>query len=190
MPADYFDSMYGNDPDPWGFANRWYEKRKYGVTLASMPLERYASAYEPACSIGVLTLALSERCDRLLACDGSLVAVEQARERTAGRDGVQIEHRRLPEEWAVGTYDLVVLSELLYYFGDDDLALVLDHAVSSVAADGTLVAVHWRHVVADYPQTGEHVHRALAAKADAGGLARVVRHSEDDFLLDVYVRVA
>ena len=41
--------------------------------------ERYASAFEPGCSIGVLTAQLAPRCDRLLACDVAAAAVESAR---------------------------------------------------------------------------------------------------------------
>ncbi len=49
----YFDQMYAASADPWGFTSRWYEKRKYALTLAMLPRERYADAFEPGCSIGV-----------------------------------------------------------------------------------------------------------------------------------------
>jgi GlcNAc-PI de-N-acetylase len=50
---------------------------------------------------------------------------------------------------------------------------------------GTLLAVHWRHHVADYPRSGDDVHRVLAARP---GLARLVRHTEPDFLAEIYIR--
>ena len=28
----YFDQMYAESADPWGFTSRWYEKRKYALT--------------------------------------------------------------------------------------------------------------------------------------------------------------
>ena len=65
-----------------------------------------------------------------------------------------------------------MLSEVLYYFGDHDLAQVLDHAVASLEPDGTLLAVHWRHPVAEYPRTGDDVHRVLAAQT---GLAEAAK---------------
>lgn len=37
VPPKYFDRMYAEAPDPWGFADRWYERRKCapaGVLLA------------------------------------------------------------------------------------------------------------------------------------------------------------
>ena len=78
-----------------------------------------------------------------------------------------------------------MFSEILYYFGDDDLDQVIEHAVRALQPGGTLLAVHWRHPVADYPRSGDGVHRALAARP---GLARLVRHQEPDFLAEVYIR--
>ena len=54
LQPDYFDSMYELSPDPWGFESRWYEARKYAISLAVLPAERYGDAFEPGCSIGVL----------------------------------------------------------------------------------------------------------------------------------------
>lgn len=186
LPAAYFDQMYAAAEDPWGFTSRWYEQRKYALTLAALPEPRYASGFEAGCSIGVLSSLLAGRCDRLLSCDVSSDAVKRATERLADLPDVTVEQRRLPEQWPEGSYDLVVLSELLYYFGDRDLDAVLSLATTAVAPGGTLVAAHWRHVVADYPQTGDLVHEALASRAE--GLVRLVRHVEADFLLDVYTR--
>ena len=55
LGAEYFDAMYQDAEDPWGFENRWYEQRKYAISLALLPARRYRSAFEPGCSIGVLT---------------------------------------------------------------------------------------------------------------------------------------
>lgn len=54
LPPDYFDVRYAADPDPWNFAGSPYERDKYAATLAALPRERYASALEVGCSIGVL----------------------------------------------------------------------------------------------------------------------------------------
>ena len=78
-----------------------------------------------------------------------------------------------------------MFSEILYYFGDDDLDQVLSCGVRALQPGGTLLAVHWRHPVADYPRSGDDVHQALAARP---GLARLVSHQEPDFLAEVYIR--
>lgn len=73
----YFDSMYGADADPWGFDSRFYERRKYALTLAALPRERYVRAVEPGCSNGAFTELLAPRCDELIAFDFVEDAVER-----------------------------------------------------------------------------------------------------------------
>ena len=55
LSPSYFDDMYAANRDPWSLASRWYEQRKYAVTLACLTRPRYRRAFEPGCSIGVLT---------------------------------------------------------------------------------------------------------------------------------------
>jgi SAM-dependent methyltransferase len=146
MDPGYFRGLYAASADPWGMADRWYEARKYALSVTLLPRGRYASAFEPGCSIGVLTAQLSPRCDQLLACDTAAAAVELARTRTAGLPGVRVEQRALPGQWPrAQSFDLIVLSELLYYFGDADLDDVLGLSVGALRRDGHLLAVHWRH---------------------------------------------
>jgi SAM-dependent methyltransferase len=96
-----------------------------------------------------------------------------------------VQQRVIPRDWPDGEFDLIVLSELLYYFGGGDLGQVLGRAAAALRPGGTLLAVHWRHPVAEYPRSGDEVHRALAAQA---GLARLAEHREPDFLAEVYLR--
>jgi SAM-dependent methyltransferase len=178
LGVDYFDAMYDAASDPWGFTDRWYERRKYAISLALLPAERYRSALEPACSIGVFTRMLAPRCDRLLSCD-------VAAARVADLPAVRVEGRDITRHWPAGHYDLIVFSELLYYFSDQDLDQVLDNAIDALQPGGTLLAVHWRHPVADYPRSGDDVHRVIAGRP---GLGRLVSHAEPDFLAEVYLR--
>jgi len=185
MPLAYFDEMYATAPDPWGFENRWYETRKYDISVAMLPQQWYDSGFEPGCSIGVLTERLATRCHRLLACDAAPAAVRGATARTDHLPQVQVEQRILPSGWPPGQFDLIVMSELLYYFGDDDLRQVIDLATSALRPGGSLLAVHWQRPVAEYPRTGADVHRRLAGQP---GLARLAEHKEEDFLAEVYIR--
>jgi SAM-dependent methyltransferase len=183
LDLGYFRARYADSADPWRLAERWYEERKYAVSVALLPRQRYNAAFEPGCSIGVLTTRLAPRCENLLACDAVQGAVTAARSRTAGLPRVRVERRTLPGEWPPGSFDLIVFSELLYYFGDADLAQVISLGIGALRPDGHLLAVHWRHPAADHPRTGDDVHLHLAADAR---LARRAHYRDQDFTAEVY----
>jgi SAM-dependent methyltransferase len=185
LDSGYFREVYGASPDPYGLADRWYEKRKYALTVALLPREHYGTAFEPGCSIGVLTEQLAPRCGTLLACDGVADAVASARARTAGRPGVLIAQKVIPRDWPARAFDLIVFSELLYYFDDADFSQVLRRGIGALRPDGHLLAVHWRHAAPDHPRTGDEVHAALAGHPQ---LARLARYSDPDFTAEVYTR--
>jgi SAM-dependent methyltransferase len=182
-PPDYFEQMYAASPDPWDFEHRWYDARKHALTEAALPRARYPSAFEPGCSTGMLTRRLATRCDALLAVDSVAAAVRTTADRLKDQPHVTVEQAQLPGDWPDRTFDLIVLSEIAYYFDDDRL---LTRAVASLAPGGDLVAVHWRREVAEHARTGDDVHAALAAVPE---LARLARHVEDDFVLEVFTRV-
>jgi SAM-dependent methyltransferase len=185
LGPEYFDQMYAASADPWGFRTRWYEQRKYSLTLALLPAARYRDAFEPGCSVGVLTQQLAGRCDRLLSCDAAAAAVTAAAQRTAALANVRVDQRLLPADWPPGSFDLIVFSELLYYFGEGDLEMVLHRAVSALRPGGTLIAVHWRHRVPEYPGSGDDVHKAVNRQP---GLARLASYADPDFLAEAYLR--
>jgi SAM-dependent methyltransferase len=178
LPPEYFDRMYDESDDPWGFGTRWYERRKRALTLAVLPEPRFGTGLEVGCSIGVLTAGLAGRCDRLVAMDPSAKALAAARQRAPG---VEFRQGSVPADWPAGTYDLVVLSEVGYYLDTDDLSDLLDYTAADLAPDGFVLACHWRHPVEDYPQTGDAVHEAMSDR-----WPRQSRIEEADFLLDVY----
>lgn len=182
LGEEFFDDFYAGRSDPWGFESRWYEARKRAVTLASLPRERFRAGLEIGCSTGVLTEALSERCDALLGIDIAAAPLDVARRRLGAR--ARFEHLATPGEWPDGEFDLVVLSEVGYYSGPDDLSTTLDRAAGSLTPDGVLVLCHWRHPVAEYPLGGDEVHAAAGRRAD---LVNLVHHVEEDFVLDVLV---
>jgi SAM-dependent methyltransferase len=183
LDPGYFRDRYAASPDPYGLADRWYEARKYALTAALLPRQRYGTAFEPGCSIGVLTAKLAPRCGSLLACDAIESAVASARTRTANLPGVRVERLTIPRDWPTGEFDLIIFSEILYYFDDADLNQVLCLGTGALRPDGHLLAVHWRHPAPDHPRTGDEAHQALAAHP---GLTRLAGYRDPDFAAEVY----
>lgn len=184
-PASYFDRMYSGTADPWDLAGRWYERRKYALTLAALPRPRYRRAFEPGCSVGVLTRLLAERCDAVVATDRVPAAVAEAAARNRDLPHVDVARLTVPEEWPEGTFDLIVLSELLYYFDATALAEILARAAGSLEPGGTLVTVHWDHPVPEHRLTGTQLAPLLR---DVPGLVAGPEFHDPDFVLSLHHR--
>jgi hypothetical protein len=180
----YFDEMYSDDPDPWGFESSWYEQRKYALTVAALPEPLYHSGFEPGCSVGVLTSLLAPRCDSLLATEIVPTAMDRAVARLSGVDHVTFEQSAIPDVWPSGHFDLVVLSEIAYYFDAETLTQIVGLVAESTVPGATVVATHWRGAT-NYPLTGDAAHRILAMSPH---LESFSHHLERDFVLDVWRR--
>lgn len=183
LPAEYFDAKYGTDPDPWRFATSDYERAKYAATLAALPRARYESALEVGCAIGVLTPALAPRCDRLVAVDVAPVALEQARARCAELSNVWIQAARVPGDWPEGSYDLILLSEVVYYLDGEDVERLGRRVGVSCRASTDIVLVHWTGET-DYPLTGDEAAETFI-RATAPFARPIHRSRTDAYRLDV-----
>ncbi len=186
LRPDYFDAIYGADPDPWRFASSAYERSKYAATLAALPKPRYGSALEVGCSIGVLTSQLAPGCDALLAVDAAEAPLGEARNRCAGYAQVTFEKMFVPDQWPEGTFDLVLLSEVVYYLRADDVMRLAARVAQSTTAGSDILLVHWTGLT-DYPLSGDEAAEIFIAAMDASAtLERSDRHGE--FRLDLLVR--
>ncbi|WP_375465139.1 SAM-dependent methyltransferase [uncultured Methylobacterium sp.] len=182
LPPDYFVGLYGEDSDPWGFATSAYESGKYAATLASLPRARYASALEVGCSAGVLSRSLALRCDALIGLDVVPVALDAARARCADQPWVRFEACAIPDSWPDGRFDLILLSELLYFFSRADLLRIAARVASAIEPGGDVVLVHWLGGT-DYPLSGEDAADAFIA---AAGFARPFHQVRtQDYRIDV-----
>jgi trans-aconitate methyltransferase len=156
-----FEARYQACVDPWNYRSSPYEREKYEITLRSLGRERYSRAFEPACSIGELTALLAARCDFLLASDVSETALKNARQRCSHFPHVQFERQDLRRQSWELTFDLVLLSEVGYYFDSRTLEQVAKTLAAKLPKGGELVAVHWRGHSADHVLHGDEVHRIL-----------------------------
>jgi methylase of polypeptide subunit release factors len=119
---EFFEAKYRENSDPWAFASNDYEQNRYSVILRALGSRRYRRAFEPGCSIGILTARLASICDHIDAIDISPTAVTRARHYCAHLDNVNIHCGSLPKDVPAGTFDLVILSEIGYYFGGQQLS--------------------------------------------------------------------
>lgn len=183
----YFERLYTETADPWGFEKSPYEAAKYAATLSALPQDRYRTAFEIGCANGVLTERLADRCDRVLAIDVAEAALARARQRCADQGGVEIQRMEVPGEWPAGAlFDLVLVSEVGYYLAPPDLARLAARCAASAPPGGHLVLVHWTGAT-DYPISGDDVHE-LFLTDPAWRSVRAGRTA--DYRLDVLERTS
>jgi SAM-dependent methyltransferase len=158
LPASYFEAIYQSDRDPWKFETSEYEAKKYAATIAALPKSRYDSALEIGGSIGVLTEMLAQRCDSILSIDISKLAQDQAIQRCKKLEQVQFKLMNFPHEYPEEKFDLVLVSEVGYYWCREDLQTAQRRIFELLEPNGHLLLVHWLPVSPDYPLTGDEVH--------------------------------
>ena len=184
LEPGYFEGLYAADPDPWNFETSDYERGKYDATLAALGEEPAVRALEVGCSIGVLTERLAGLCDHLLAVDGSAKALDRARQRCAKLDNIEFQRLQVPRDPIPGRHDLIVLSEVAYYWDDGDMSRAADAFRAARVANGRLLLVHWLGET-DYPKTADQAVEGL--KTLLGEAIRVeVAHRNAEYRLDLW----
>jgi len=156
----YWQQFYAT-PDPWRLTESDLEPVKYDLTLALAGEGPFTSALEIGCGEGLFTRRLAPRCSELLAVDIAASAVARARERCSNLPNVVCAPARLPAEYPEGPFDLVVASDVLYYWTPTDLTAAIPTIEASLAPGGHLVALHYSedlHAVSN----GHAVHDTLA----------------------------
>lgn len=188
LTADYFDGIFAADDDPWSLANSPYEASKFARTIAVLDDRRYAAALEIGCAHGVLTHRLAPLCDDLLAIDISAKAIGYARGRCEEFRQIRFERVAFPSESpAIEFCDLVLLSEVVYYWSDTDVIAAGTWLKTHVAAGGRILLVHWIGET-DYPQTGDAaVDKMSAALGDTIRVELAERTSA--YRLDMWTRL-
>ena len=162
IPADYFEALYREKGDPWSFETSPYEAAKYAETIKALPHDICADALEIGCANGVLTQKLGPFCKRLLAIDVSPTALSAAASRCREQSHIRFEKRQLPAEAPDGSFDLIILSEVVYYWDDADLALMAKYILTALISGGYLLLVHWIGET-DYPKSGDDAVGSLRA---------------------------
>jgi predicted TPR repeat methyltransferase len=155
LAPDYFENMFRETADPWDLETSSYEASKYADTIAALAGRAYRQGIEIGCAKGVLTQQLARHCDRLLAIDVSETALTAARERCAHLPSISFSKMTFPLGMPRQTqFDLVVLSEVAYYWDDADLARTALWVINHVSSGGDVLLVHWTGET-DYPQSGD-----------------------------------
>jgi SAM-dependent methyltransferase len=182
----FFENKYQETNDPWNFAGSAYEQDRYAITINALTDHKFSRAFEPGCSIGILTERLAKICDRVEAMDISPTAVRKAQDRCRSYPNVIINQGALPDAMPSGDFDLIMFSEIGYYFDPATLKDIADQLVDRLRIGGIFLAVHWLGTSADHRLTGEQVHEFLR---EIPGLLRKESQRHAGFHLEVWIRI-
>jgi SAM-dependent methyltransferase len=114
----FFEERW-REGDPWEVENSELDQASYESQAALLRDRTYGKALELGCGSGAFTRRLAEIADRTLALDVAPSAIERAR--TAGLDPNAVDFRVANimdlDLRGEGPFDLVVMSETIYYLG-------------------------------------------------------------------------
>ena len=186
--ADFFEAKYKSAPDadPWKFATAAYELERYDAVLKALSGRRYTHAFEPGCSVGVLTERLATIADRVDASDFSPTAVAAASARCAHLPGVSVRCATLDTNQPWADFDLVVICEIGYYFSPETWAEMVESMVLGMHPGSILLASHWLGTSNDHVQSGDAVHDAIVNPL----LQRTLSERHEGFRLERWIRTA
>ena len=188
LPDAYFDRMYADADDPWELSSRWYEQRKYAITMALLPNRRYRHAFEPGCSIGTLTELLTQRCDHVTAdrCGRSGAAappIAGCRQPAAGHQ-VTLARSSLDEPWPAGD---VRPGGAQSRWPTTSTPTRWPPCCAARCPGWRPARPSWQRTgattVADYPLTGDIANEVIAATP---GLTPLGRYRDDDVVIEVF----
>jgi len=156
----YFEDVYARNDDPWSLRTSEYEREKYERTLAALG-RRYERALEIGCSIGVLTRRLAQRAGHVMAIDISERAIDLARVTCRGCGNVTFARCDATSDYPDGRFDLIVLSEVAYYWSEEDFARTRERMADSLSANGDVLLVNFLPEGHNGAWGGDAVHDAF-----------------------------
>jgi len=185
LSAQAFEARYRGRRDPWSFEDSAYELNRYRTIITSLRMAAYGTVYEPGCSIGVLTHQLGGMAKRVIACDFAPTAVEQAKLRCADQPNVEVICADLRTFAPDMELDLIVFSEIGYYFSAEELSRMAGELAARLVPDGEFMAAHGLGDSPDHILHGDRVHEILSRNLSLCPF-RSERHS--GFRLDSWIK--
>jgi predicted TPR repeat methyltransferase len=142
------DRVFSRKEDPYGYRELPYELERLKAMEASLGDRSYEQGLEIGCAEGVFTERMAKRVKRMTGLDVSPVALARARERLAGKPGVEFVEADV-RSWpgpSPGSCDLIVVGDVLYYLDKPMVGAAFEEAFGRIrswlAPGGLLVLAH------------------------------------------------
>ncbi|MCK5930942.1 MAG: bifunctional PIG-L family deacetylase/class I SAM-dependent methyltransferase [Fulvimarina manganoxydans] len=179
-PASHFAELYANDGDPWHARSSAYEIDKRADNCDQLKGLTFEAGLDIGCGEGHLTRALVEKPSvrTMLGIDRNKGIVERARRAHAGIPALRFETYALPTELPEGRFDLVVISELLYFLDELALATLARLLADRMTPGASLLLVNYLGETGT-PLSGRAAHDLLVALFGSTLRSISLRETED-----------
>ena len=151
----FFDTLWRRG-DPWELETTEFEQRRYEQQLRLVADRDYALALEIGCGAGAFTQLLPKLAERIVALDVAPSAITRAREKTMSSAAIDFRVANVMEYDPVreGPWDLVILSETIYYLGwlysFFDVAWLASQLFAATRLGGRLLLANTEGCMDDY----------------------------------------
>lgn len=139
-----YAQIFTDRTDPFGYELKPFESEKFQAALEFLARvhndARFERAWEIGCAEGVFTVRLAPICERLFSVDYVPLALERARARCRRFSNVSFMTWDLKTDPAPGSYDLIVIMDVLGSLGGrDDICRARDKVAAALAPGGHLL---------------------------------------------------
>ncbi|MBI2786888.1 MAG: class I SAM-dependent methyltransferase [Legionella longbeachae] len=183
--GDFFEKLYKKNPDPWGFSHVPYELYRYQRICDVIGHKKHKLIFEAGCSIGVLTKKLANLAYFVEAIDISRTATSLAKIRCSNLENVKINCLSLRDYSFIKPPDLIILSEIGYYFDAQEWEKILSRILESCSYPSYILASHWLGTSSDHLLTGEEVHSIMSSIKN---LQKIHSETHTNFHLDYWIK--
>lgn len=116
-----FPELFAEINDPWGYSTSGFEKERFNIIIQLAQSVPHKNILEIGCAEGHLTEKLAKITHNMSAIEISADAIARAKQKTSGVNFINSDFEKYQPKNK--KYDLVVLSEVLYYFKNKDAVI-------------------------------------------------------------------
>lgn len=154
-----FEQKFREDPDPWRTFSVRDELVKRAAILRALGPRAYGRLLELGSGNGGHSLALASKALRMDACEGTGTGAALTEQALSTMPRATAHQLILPAPFPADRYDAIVISELLYYLGDQTFSAVARETARCLRPGGTLVLAHHAVQFDDAAQISAQVHQ-------------------------------
>ncbi|MEH6487944.1 class I SAM-dependent methyltransferase [Hyphomonas oceanitis] len=153
-----FERRFQSDPDPWQTFSSVYELKKRQYLGHAIGNRTYGRCLEVAAGNGSNTCLIAGKALRLVATEGTPTGVRLMESLTGHLENTSVRQQDLAEPMPCRRYDLIVVSEVLYYLTAPVLRNVARGIDRTLVPNGRLILAHHHERFPDAVHSGQDIH--------------------------------